>query len=215
MLPSPVARRAAPCLALCLVLLVPAATVLAHEWDVRITVGPPRDLNTVSTGFGNYPGDHGFVPGYGYYPYYSDHWPTLREALEAKRAGRVAGPSGADFHIVASVQDAVGGPASPDETLSPTAAILRVRVPADAELWFDGARTVQRGAARQFVTPPLEDGRNFSYEVRARWSENGKVVERVETVRVHPGDRLTVDLLAPATGEDAPSLAMPRKATGR
>jgi uncharacterized protein (TIGR03000 family) len=197
------------------VLLVPAATVLAHEWDVRITVGPPRDLNTVSTGFGNYPGDHGFVPGYGYYPYYSDHWPTLREALEAKRAGRVAGPSGADFRDVPPVQDAHVWTGTPDEATSPTAAVLRVRVPADAELWFDGARTAQRGAARQFVTPPLEDHPNLSYEVRARWSENGKVVERVETVRVHPGDRLTVDLLAPTSGNDAPSLAMPRKAAGR
>ncbi len=79
-----------------------------------------------------------------------------------------------------------------------SAAVLRVRVPADAKVWVSGAATTQRGELRRFITPPLEAGRNQGYELRARWTEGGKPVERTEAVRVHPGDRLTVDFLSPA-----------------
>src|SRR3954470_15496469 len=53
-------------------------------------------------------------------------------------------------------------------------ASLRVRVPADAELLFEGVRTSPVGGVRDFVTPPLEVGRDYRYTVVARWLEGGR-----------------------------------------
>src|SRR4051812_14539249 len=39
------------------------------------------------------------------------------------------------------------------------AALVRVLVPADAELWFNGTKTTQGGTAREFESPPLAPGK--------------------------------------------------------
>ncbi len=88
-------------------------------------------------------------------------------------------------------------------------ALLRVQVPADAEVWISGERTSQRGTQRQFVTPALVEGRTFSYEIRARWQQDGKDIQRTQTVTVHSGDRITVDFLRAAPTEDDPLLIPP------
>jgi uncharacterized protein (TIGR03000 family) len=75
------------------------------------------------------------------------------------------------------------------------ATMIAVRVPADAEIWFDGKKTSQTGPVRYFETPPLEPGREYSYEIRARWNENGRQVERTRHVTVHPGDRLALNFV--------------------
>jgi uncharacterized protein (TIGR03000 family) len=72
-----------------------------------------------------------------------------------------------------------------------------VRVPADAELWFEGQKTNQTGAERTFQSPPLEPGQKYVYDVRARWKENGKEVEQTRKVRVRAGERVTVDFTKP------------------
>lgn len=75
------------------------------------------------------------------------------------------------------------------------AALVNVRIPARAELWFGGDKTTQAGSLRQFVTPPLDPGRSYAYELRARWQEGGQLVDRTRKITVHAGDRLTVDFL--------------------
>jgi uncharacterized protein (TIGR03000 family) len=162
----------------------------------RILIGGPSD-NGVDTGWGNYPGGNGFVPGYGAYPdpYYVNS-PQLAIDFWKWRGPRVAPPVVVD----------------PDAGAPESAAVLRVRVPADAEVWVSGSPTKQRGELRRFITPPLQPGRNEGYELRARWTEGGKPVERTETVRVHPGDRITVDFLTPP---DEEHLGPPQKADGR
>ena len=57
-----------------------------------------------------------------------------------------------------------------------------VTVPADAEVWFDGAKTAQAGPYREFVSPPLRPGRSYSYDVRARWKDGGREVDRTRRV---------------------------------
>jgi uncharacterized protein (TIGR03000 family) len=79
-----------------------------------------------------------------------------------------------------------------------TRATVQVEVPANATLWFDGVQTKQTGAMRTFTTPPLESGRSYHYDVKARWEENGKPVERTRRVDVYPGARVTVDFNQPA-----------------
>jgi uncharacterized protein (TIGR03000 family) len=74
---------------------------------------------------------------------------------------------------------------------------VEVTVPAGAELWFDGQRTTKTGERRVFRTPPLEKGHNYYYDVKARWTEGGKPVEKTRQVSVHAGERVAVDFLAP------------------
>jgi uncharacterized protein (TIGR03000 family) len=79
-------------------------------------------------------------------------------------------------------------PAPPD----PNVAKLDVRVPADAEVWVEGHKTAQTGPDRVYLSPPLEPGREYLYDVRARWTEGEKPVDRTQTVRVRAGQRLPV-----------------------
>ena len=48
------------------------------------------------------------------------------------------------------------GSADPEPEVPAAAALFRVRVPADAEIWFSGQETTQRGPYRLFVTPQME-----------------------------------------------------------
>jgi uncharacterized protein (TIGR03000 family) len=76
---------------------------------------------------------------------------------------------------------------------------LMVHVPADAELWFDDHATRQRGADREFHSPPLTPGKSYHYDVRARWTDNdGKPVEVKRTIHVRANDRQELDLTQPA-----------------
>ncbi len=63
----------------------------------------------------------------------------------------------------------------------------------DAQVWFEGQLTRQRGTQRGFVSPPLDPGQDYVYDVRARWTENGREVERTQTVRVRADGVATVE----------------------
>jgi len=82
-----------------------------------------------------------------------------------------------------------------EEAIDQDRAVVEVRVPADAELLFEGERMNTPGPLRTFRTPRLESGKKYSYEVQARWTEGGKPVERTRKVSVRPGQRVTVDFL--------------------
>lgn len=70
---------------------------------------------------------------------------------------------------------------------------IEVRVPADARIWFDGTQTSQTGAVRNFVSPPLNAGENYAYEIRAQWMENGREVNQSRRVSVRTGANEVVD----------------------
>ena len=161
----------------------------------RLIIGGPSN-DEIDPGWGNYPSGHGFVSGYGSYP--DPYFVNAPQIVINRWRQRALPPA------------ALPPVADPDAGVPATAALLRVHVPADAEVWISDEPTKQRGELRRFVTPPLEAGRNQGYAVRARWTEDGRPVERTEMVRVHPGDRITVDFLSPP--EDAPaSLGPPRR----
>jgi uncharacterized protein (TIGR03000 family) len=73
---------------------------------------------------------------------------------------------------------------------------ITVVVPADAEIFFDGEPTRQRGTQRRFVSPPLEIGRTYNYVVLARWRDGGRPVEQTRKVPVTGGARVRVDFLS-------------------
>jgi uncharacterized protein (TIGR03000 family) len=74
---------------------------------------------------------------------------------------------------------------------------LKIVVPVDAELWFNGVKTAQAGTERHFISPALAPGKNYTYAIEARWMENGKPVEQTRSVHVHANDREVVDFTKP------------------
>jgi uncharacterized protein (TIGR03000 family) len=85
------------------------------------------------------------------------------------------------------------------------AAHIRLRVPADAEVWFDGERTKQTGTERVFTSPPLTPGERFAYEVRVRWTKDGRPTEATKRIRVKANDWLNYDFTKPSKGGSPPS----------
>jgi uncharacterized protein (TIGR03000 family) len=79
-----------------------------------------------------------------------------------------------------------------------TSAQIGVMVPAGAEIWFDGTLTTSTGTVRRFHSPPLTPG-NHSYEIRARWSEDGREVTQTQRVEVAPGAHVNVSFPIPST----------------
>ena len=93
----------------------------------------------------------------------------------------------------------------PTEAGDENAAMIAVRVPQNAEIWFDGQKTSRTGTVRQFETPPLQPGQEYAYDVRARWNENGREVDRRRHVIVHAGDRFGLNFLEGRNAPSAPS----------
>lgn len=84
-------------------------------------------------------------------------------------------------------------PALPDE---PSRSVLFVaHVPEDAELWFEGEPTAQRGTVRLFESPPLELGKKYRYTIRLQWTEESRKVSQTGLVRVHAGEVHCLDLV--------------------
>jgi uncharacterized protein (TIGR03000 family) len=75
------------------------------------------------------------------------------------------------------------------------AAVVTVDVPPSAQVWFDGVQMTQPGAVRQFTSPPLTPGDAYTYDVRARWTDNGVAVDQTRHIVVHAGDQVTVNFI--------------------
>lgn len=152
-------------------------------------------------GYGGYGGWAGQYPGYSYgrggysypgygYPSYSYSYPGTYYST----------PSYYNSGTTITVAPATGGyqsfyPSDPSTRDSRTA-YVRVQVPADAEVWFEGQKTQQRGSDRLFVSPPLKADTNYTYDIRARWMDNGREVEQTRTVHVRAGTEKEVNFLA-------------------
>jgi uncharacterized protein (TIGR03000 family) len=134
-------------------------------------------------GYGGYRG--GYYPGIGigfyYAPYDYGYAPTY---LYSSPPVVVASPGA----IPTETADAP----SPSDPADGRARV-EVLVPADAEVWFNGDPTTQRGAQRHFTSPPLTPGRDYQYEIRARWTEDGRTVDQTRTIVVHANARVGVD----------------------
>jgi uncharacterized protein (TIGR03000 family) len=95
---------------------------------------------------------------------------------------------------------------TPSDSLSDRAVRVSVHVPANAEIWFDGNPTQQRGERRTYVSPPLDPNAVLRYEVRARWVDgNGRTVDQTRRVAVHAGQLSMVDFLSQESSEIKPT----------
>ena len=70
---------------------------------------------------------------------------------------------------------------------------IAMRVPDGARIWFDGEETTQTGTSRKFVSPPLDPGREYTYEVRVQWKEGEDMVERTRRLTVQAGDHIGLE----------------------
>jgi uncharacterized protein (TIGR03000 family) len=107
-------------------------------------------------------------------------------------------PPGGPAAPTAPESDAPAGPATPTPD---NKAQVTVVVPANAEVWFNGVRMHTTGGVREFDTPPLTPGQDYSYQVHARWTEGGRVIDRTRKVRVRANLQLKVDLTQPQPGD--------------
>jgi uncharacterized protein (TIGR03000 family) len=80
-------------------------------------------------------------------------------------------------------------------------ATILVHVASNADLWLEGSKGKQTGPFRRFRTPPLEAGRWYGYELRARWLDGDKVVEQTRRVEIRAGGQTEVDFTRPAPTE--------------
>lgn len=156
--------------------------------------------------YGRYSGRGGYYPGFygvglGYYPYFDGgSYPSV---------GYYGTPGPADYaYLETPVPYRSFYPPLPEDsglntTGTLTASVddkahVRVVVPTAAQVWFDGDSTSQAGSLREFVSPPLSSEGTYSYEIRARWMENGTPMEQTRRVTVRAGALTTVDFTRPA-----------------
>src|ERR1700682_3734580 len=80
-------------------------------------------------------------------------------------------------------------------TTSEMPARLRIAVPSErAEVWIEGEKTEQSRRVQEYVSPPLTPGKQYFYEVRARWTDSaGNQVERKRSFPIVPGQPVFLD----------------------
>jgi uncharacterized protein (TIGR03000 family) len=79
---------------------------------------------------------------------------------------------------------------------APEKALIVAHLPEDARIWFEDEPTKQTGTLRQFLSPPLTPGKNYTYTVRVQWPEEGKWVSQVHSFPIHAGGIHCIDVIA-------------------
>jgi len=133
--------------------------------------------------FGSY---YNSYPSYDSSPYDTSDWDSgsdLGSSSASSSAGTSSnGYSGTTYPVALGTNG----------TQSKNTVNITVRLPANADLWFEGTKTQSTGGVRKFQSPPLKSGRQYTYEVWARWNDNGRIVTQTRHLSVSRGDHLTV-----------------------
>lgn len=128
------------------------------------------------------PGFYGYAGGYGWPWYIDEDQPPPPLVIYEPTAPAPAGPArwgSSTLEFAPAAADA-------------RSAVITVRLPADAVLYVQGEKQTTTDATRQVVTPPLERGRAYDYDLRAVWSRDGRPVERQMRLTVRAGDRQSI-----------------------
>ncbi|HEY8503457.1 MAG TPA: TIGR03000 domain-containing protein [Gemmataceae bacterium] len=148
----------------------------------------PRTFGTPFFGYPYFVGGFGYYGGYYPDPFAAPLYPPQPPAVQRPPALPERSPS---------------NPLTPPTSVTPgdDRASLTLRVPPAAEVWIDGEPMAdQTGAVRQFVTPPLDPGKTYTYEVRVRWMAGDQPREQVRTITFRAGDEKSLMILAPGAG---------------
>jgi uncharacterized protein (TIGR03000 family) len=111
-------------------------------------------------------------------------------------------PAAGSYSSSICIQDNALAPAAPvclapELPLTDNSAHVRVIVPPDANVWFNGMPTQQCGVERAFVSPPLNPGQDYTYDIAAQWINNGQPVAERRTIHVHANEYAVLDLTGP------------------
>jgi uncharacterized protein (TIGR03000 family) len=77
-----------------------------------------------------------------------------------------------------------------------------VSLPADAKLFIDGEETTSTSAVRTFVTPTLDAGEDYFYNLKAEINRDGKTFIVTQRVTVRAGEETKADLQFPMTASN-------------
>ena len=157
------------------------------------------EFRTYRPGYGIY--GYPYYGSYGYDtydPYYYNAYPYT--SLSPTYDSRYNGPYTASMPNEADNSAAAAPPTLPDNM-----ARLTVSVPADAHISVDGTPTTSTGPIRRFHSPPLTPGQHYTYNVEARWNENGHEVTQSQKVDVTAGAHPNVAFQLPREGAPHPA----------
>jgi uncharacterized protein (TIGR03000 family) len=82
----------------------------------------------------------------------------------------------------------------PKKMKTQTSASLLVTLPEDAKLTIDGRATKETSGTRLFITPPLETGWDYQYQLRAEIIRDGQRRALTQKVTIRPGEETRVNL---------------------
>lgn len=84
-----------------------------------------------------------------------------------------------------------------DRAAATAPATLTLELPAVADLWLDGEKQPSSAdTTRTLVSAPLPIGREFTFNIRAQWVENGTTYEAKKTTSIRAGERGKVAVYA-------------------
>jgi uncharacterized protein (TIGR03000 family) len=161
-------------------------------------------------GFGGY--YYPYYGGYSYYPYFGNNEYYNPSYLGSYDPYANAGPavpyfSGYDTDVLPPAPNLSPSPAASAGLALPAAtaiapsddrARLTVTVPAAAQLWINFTPTTSTGPVREFQSPPLTPGVEYSYTVHARWYDQGREVDQTQRVEFTAGSSASVRFPVPA-----------------
>lgn len=76
-------------------------------------------------------------------------------------------------------------------------ATLTLQFPTSAEVWLDGKKVDGSAAEERVLTSPvLKPGEQYTFAVRARWTNDGKTYETKRSVKLGSGDRSRLLIIA-------------------
>jgi uncharacterized protein (TIGR03000 family) len=131
--------------------------------------------------------------------------PSARGQTTTASAQTYAAPPSDSDQRPSYYSEDYAGPQGPSEEPSKVA-YIRVRVPANAELWINNDKRAQRGTIREFVTPALDPDSIYVYNVKARWTDEGGIeVQKTLRVRTIAGTRVTVNFVRPPESQPRPA----------
>jgi len=153
---------------------------------------PPAGVNSAARSdssppaawYSAYDGYFAAAPLFGYSVWSADVYGPASAGLSRTGASAPGGPASGGGSLPARNDSAGAVDAS---------ARVSVTLPAGAELWFDGSKTSSTGTTREFESPPLKAGRQYKYEIRARWDDRGNAVTQTQEVTVTAGARVRLD----------------------
>jgi uncharacterized protein (TIGR03000 family) len=93
-------------------------------------------------------------------------------------------------------------PALPAPSPPPVADVAEFHVilPGRGSVSFGRFQAAQDSGAHLYESPQITPGETYSYQIQARWSENGQEKTRTKTVKFRAGERVRVDFSDPSNG---------------